>query len=243
MALSIPPLSLLFGTRLPLFFWGLVLLLFISIGWRILIMIDAIRFSWKGRKPEVSFKRPGLYVALIVVVIPFLNIILTTDPFFGSIPSFKAFSVPSSSMCPTICAGERIVADMGAYRYNTAQRGELIMLEHQPFHNLITKRVIGVEGDLIEANEHGQISVNGTVLKVPELCGHPKLESNRKIEMPAFPPTRVAPRTFFVVGDNLPNSFDSRIPEFGVVTADEVRARPEYIYFSHQFSRIGCKLR
>lgn len=54
MALSIPPLSLLFGTRLPLFFWGLVLLLFISIGWRILIMIDAIRFSWKGRKPEVS---------------------------------------------------------------------------------------------------------------------------------------------------------------------------------------------
>lgn len=117
------------------------------------------------------------------------------------------------------------------------------MLEHRPFHNLIVKRVIGVEGDLIEANEHDQISVNGTVLKVPELCGHPKLGSNRKTEMPAFPPMRVAPRTFFVVGDNLPNSFDSRIPEFGLVTPEEVRARPEYIYFSRQFSRIGCKLR
>lgn len=116
MALSIPPLTLLFGTRLPLFFWGLMLLLFISIGWRIFIAVVAIRFSWKGRKPEASFKRPGLYVALIVVVIPFFNLILTTDPFLGSIPTFKAFSVPSASMCPTICAGERIVADMGAYR-------------------------------------------------------------------------------------------------------------------------------
>jgi signal peptidase I len=242
MALTIPLIALIFGTRLPLFFWGLILVLLISIGWRIYIVVDAIRFSWKGRKPEDGFKRPGLSVTLAVVIVLFLNIFPSTDSFLAWFPVVRAFSVPSASMCPTICVGERIVADMSAYKHRTPQRGDLIMLAHRPIENLIIKRVIGVEGDLIETNEHGQILVNGTLRKAPEVCGYPTLEPSQGTEMPVFPSTKVAPRTFFVVGDNLPNSFDSRIPEFGLVTPDEIRARPEYIYFSHQFSRIGCKV-
>ncbi len=243
MALGIPLIALISGTRLPLFFWGLMLLLLISIGWRIYIVVDAIRFSWKGRKPEASFKRPGLSVTLVVLIVPFFSILVSTDPFLHSIPVFKAFSVPSDSMCPTICAGERIVVDMNAYKRRSPQHGDLVMLAHGPIENLITKRVIGVEGDLIETDEHGQISVNGAILTAPELCGHPNSQANQNAQTPAFPPTKVPPRTFFVIGDNLSNSYDSRFPEFGSVTPDEIRARPEYIYFSHQFSRIGCKLR
>jgi type IV secretory pathway protease TraF len=46
--------------------------------------------------------------------------------------------------------------------------------------------------------------------------------------------------SFFVVGDNSTNSYDSRIPGFGLVTLDQVRGRPVYIYWSTGKSRIGC---
>ena len=100
-----------------------MLLLLISIGWRIYIVVDAIRFSWKGRKPEASFKRPGLSVTLIIVIVLFFTVLPSTDQFLGWLPTFRAFSVPSASMCPTICVGERIVADMSAYKHRTPQRG------------------------------------------------------------------------------------------------------------------------
>jgi signal peptidase I len=212
-------------------------------GLLIYIVVDAIRFSWKGREPEASFKRPGLSVALAVVIVLLLNILPSMDPFLRWFPVPKAFVVPSASMCPTICVGERIVADMRAFKHSTPQRGDLIMLAHPSIQNLVIKRVIGLEGDLIEINERDQITVNGAELSAPELCGHPNFAANQNGEVVNFLPTKMAPRTFFVVGDNLPNSYDSRFPQFGLITSDELRARPEYIYFSHQFSRIGCKLR
>jgi signal peptidase I len=244
MALTFPLLAVLLGqSRALLFFWGMVVSLSILIVWRIFIVVDAARVAWTSKNPEAAFRKQQLAVTVIVGIVLIASLFPTSAQFLRWYPYFKAFSIPSASMCPAICVGDRIVADMSAYKHRTPQRGDLIMLAHRPFENLIIKRVIGVEGDLIETNEHGQILVNGTVLKAPELCGHPTLEPNQSTEMPAFPPTKVAPRTFFVVGDNLSNSFDSRIPEFGLVTANEIRGRPESIYFSHQFSRIGCKLR
>ncbi len=243
MAFTAPLIALAFGTILPLSFWGLLPLLLISISWRIYIVVDAIRFSWKGRKPEPGFKRPGLSFTLVVIIVLFFNILPSTDPYLRWAPASRAFSVPSASMCPTICVGERIVADMSAYRHKTPQRGDLIMLAHSSIQNLLIKRVIGVEGDLIEPGEHGQVLVNGTALKAPELCGHPFSGAKQNTELPDFSAVKVPTHTFFVVGDNLSNSYDSRFPEFGTVTPEEIRARPEYIYFSHQFSRIGCKLR
>jgi hypothetical protein len=53
---------------------------------------------------------------------------------------------------------------------------------------------------------------------------------------------RVQEGTFFVVGDNLDQSFDSRVPEFGNVTLDMLRGKPLYFYWSPGRSRIACSL-
>jgi hypothetical protein len=59
----------------------------------------------------------------------------------------------------------------------------------------------------------------------------------------SFRSTTVPEGTFFVVGgDNLEDSYDSRIREFGAVTADMIRGRPLYFYWSPTFSRIGCQI-
>jgi Signal peptidase, peptidase S26 len=63
--------------------------------------------------------------------------------------SFAAFKVPSASMCPTICSGERIVADLGAYRSKSPERGALVLLQHRFSPALCIKRVVGLPGDIV----------------------------------------------------------------------------------------------
>jgi len=49
---------------------------------------------------------------------------------FKSKAGFVGFKVPSASMCPTICIGERIAADMHAYKSKAPLRGDLVLIKH-----------------------------------------------------------------------------------------------------------------
>jgi hypothetical protein len=86
--------------------------------------------------------------------------------------------------------------------------------------------------------------VNGQPLVAPNYrlgCG-PSGTQPSNFEPILFDPVKVPPSSLFVVGDNLPNSFDSRTPAFGSVILRQVRGRPLFIYWSRTSSRIGCEL-
>ena len=53
---------------------------------------------------------------------------------------------------------------------------------------------------------------------------------------------KIPPGYFFVVGDNLLNSYDSRFSEFGLVSSEELRGHPLNIYWSSENSRLGCAI-
>jgi signal peptidase I len=129
---------------------------------------------------------------------------------------------------------------MSAYRSRPPQRGDVILLTLPIRDTLFTKRVVGIAGDTVEAEPKHEVIVNGNPLKPPEICGKPVVEQNPFVQLPYFPSTTVPPGSFFVVGDNLPNSNDSRYPEFGLVRADQVEGQPLFLYWSPGRSRIGC---
>jgi len=149
-------------------------------------------------------------------------------------------------MCPTVCEGERIVADMDAFLKNAPQSGDVILLDFQSMHGpLYIKRVVGLAGDIVSERD-GTILVNGkplTTHRLPQICGGPKDESLIRGEEPRFDPVSVPASSFFVIGDNSPNSYDSRIPGFGLASSDQVKGRPLHIYWSSDKSRIGCLIR
>ncbi|MCL6106298.1 MAG: signal peptidase I [Actinobacteria bacterium] len=113
----------------------------------------------------------------------------------------KPFEIPSGSMEKTLEVGDRVLVNRQAYRFSSVKRGDIIVFNSpvQAGTDLI-KRVIAVGGDTIRIDE-GQVFLNG----------RPQVESyvNGK-DMSSFPPQTVPRGYVFVMGDNRPNSFDSR---------------------------------
>jgi signal peptidase I len=102
--------------------------------------------------------------------------------------------------------------------------------------------VIGLPGDFVTPGPNGSVLVNGQPFHPPSSCGNPDWAKEAAPSESSFQPKRVMEGTLFVIGDNLEQSFDSRVPEFGTVTLDMVRGKPLYFSWSSTHSRITCKI-
>jgi signal peptidase I len=248
MALVFPFMALLVAKmRLFMYFWGLVATVALAIWWRFFIIGDAAYCAWKGARKELFLKNRWFVFSSIGAIIVLADFLPTPRYYLNhTVPYFRAFRTPSASMCPTICNGDRIVADMDAYLKTAPQRGDLIMFDFQTKHGpLFIKRIIGVGGDTVSEKD-GTILINGNPLArgaSSQVCGKRTGESSPTEALPQFERVTVPPASFFVVGDNSANSYDSRIPGFEFVTSDQVKGRPVYIYWSPDRSRIGCAIR
>jgi len=141
----------------------------------------------------------------------------------------KPFLIPSPSMEPTLREGDRVLADRITYHFRKPRRGEIVVFRyppsdpsnwtkggnfltramdlmaevlnvtHQEGHPPFIKRVVGVEGDLVELRD-GVLYVNGEEAKVD--YRYIKDDDNGSWTVP--------PGCVMVMGDNRPNSNDSR---------------------------------
>jgi len=246
-AIISPAITILaFLSRMPLTFKGMVGSLVGTWLFRILVCVDAFRVARRDIQSKKSFQQARTVFVVAGLLIIVCGVGPSTDYFLRAFGYFRAFKVPSSSMCPTICDGDRIVSDMDAYLKTAPKRGDLIMFELRGERRpLYIKRVAGVGGDIVSEKD-GAILISGTRFAgrdLSEVCGKSKRESLPTEGLPRFEPVTVPPASFFVVGDNSANSLDSRFPEYGFVSLPQVKGRPVYIYWSADRSRIGCALR
>lgn len=160
--------------------------------------------------------------------------------------TFRAFRVASESMCPTICKGEQIFVQTKPETPYMPQRGDVIGMQLGNERNMWLKRVIGVAGDTVASGPGNTILVNGQPWRVPPVCGKPRTLSGPSVaneNLPAFALVVVPKGFYFVIGDNLGNSFDSRFKEVGLLPLSHVRGKAGLIYWSPEKSRIGCIVR
>ncbi len=123
----------------------------------------------------------------------------------------------SSAMSPTIQPNESVVADMSAFRKSEPQRWDVVVF-HPPPKETLTQpqeiwvmRVIGLPGESLEIRADG-IYIDGKREAQPDrLAG---IHYDASIPHSPFPvvsyPYKIAADTYFLVGDNTTNSFDSR---------------------------------
>lgn len=203
------------------------------------VAAEATYSAGRAKKEETAIPLAKVSYAAIGILLLAGAVFPTTDqPIHKS--GFGAFRVASGSMCPTICEGERVVANRKAYQSAEPQRGDVILVKHTSSEGPFLKRIIGLPGDVITQGADGGVLVNGAAFHPPTPCGKPLWKGPSPIDCPMCGDVTIRPGQYFVVGDNLGNSFDSRYKEFGPVTRDLLVGKVLFIYWSASRSRIGC---
>ena len=157
--------------------------------------------------------------------------------------NLNAFRSGSDSMCPAVCVDERIIGGMDAFDRQPPRRGDVILFYFQPRNVTYIKRAIAIEGDSVAPGPEDSILVNGKPVQLPGACGMPAWKGGSPSESIAFKAVTVPNGSYFVIGDNLNNSYDSRIEGFGFIKREQVRGKALFIYWSPGRSRFGCAVR
>jgi len=200
--------------------------------------------SWK-RIPRLSFLRWLVVVGTFVTVFSLTPILVRT--------LFQPFKVPTGGMAPTIqgskhlpdgstVAGDHVFVEKYAYWFSAPKRGEIVVFRTSGISPELTpgeffvQRVAGVPGDALSVKQRRLYFDGAPVSEPPSLTSlrFPPMPSARHLvdERETY---QVPVNSFFVIGDNTTNSFDSRF--FGPVPRGAIIGRVSKVYWP--WSRTG----
>ncbi len=135
----------------------------------------------------------------------------------------QPFKIPSGSMEDTLAIGDHLLVSKFIYgtmvpfmgqrilKIRDPKRGDVIVFEYPlDADKDFIKRVIGVPGDEIEIR-HKKVYVNGKAYENPhEVHKGKDTLAGEQTPRDNFGPLRVPAGSYFVMGDNRDNSYDSR---------------------------------
>ena len=200
----------------------------------------------KGRpRRQLTFWQSVREIVVILIVAAIVAVFV--QAFF-----FRAFIIPSSSMSPTLQIGDRVMVDRVTFYFRNPHRGDIVVWRYPPddprslntnnpfywpFQQIgevlhlthrgttpFVKRVIATEGQTFQI-KNGQVYINGRAIKEPYIVP----------DTSDFGPVKVPKGTFYGLGDNRPNSRDSRF--FGPIPYRTVIGRVILIWWPP--SRFG----
>lgn len=138
--------------------------------------------------------------------------------------SFRIYWTPSGGMEPTFNIGDRFVANNTIYKFSTLQRFDIIVFQYVPAsgsQRTLIKRIIGLPGELFQMKK-GRVFINN----VPLSEKHPLVQDSSD-----FGPVKIPDDSYFLLGDNRPNSADSRY--WGFVTRKNISGKAWFIFYPH----------
>jgi signal peptidase I len=150
---------------------------------------------------------------------------------------FSPYMVDGHSMDPTLQDRERLFVDKAVYYLHQPQRGDIIVFHATPERDFV-KRVIGLPGETVEVR-NDTLYINGKVVNEPYLEKRKEeLKKSGQHLTEDFGPVTIPQGKIFVMGDNRPNSLDSRF-QLGPVSLDKVVGRSEFVFWP--MNQIGVK--
>jgi signal peptidase I len=117
--------------------------------------------------------------------------------------AFEARYIPAGSMLPTLQINDRLLIDK---TFSTGlKRGDIVLfsptatLEKQNFHFPLIKRIIELPGETIEVKQR-RVYVNNQPIQESYIAAPPQYQ---------WGPAKIPANSYFVLGDNRNNSYDS----------------------------------
>jgi len=134
--------------------------------------------------------------------------------FFVSSYLVSIVVVQGRSMEPTLQDGSQYLLNRFAYLCRAPERGELAVLRDPGHRDCAVKRIVALPGECVELKDR-RLYVNGRRLAEPYL---PAGTPTQPLRQPF--PLQLGPDQYFVLGDNRPNSEDSRI--YGAISRRQI---------------------
>lgn len=128
---------------------------------------------------------------------------------------FTPLRVDGESMEPNLRNADRLLYTKS---YEEPHRGDVVVFDAG--EETLLKRVVAVEGDVVEIRDDVAL-INGAVETTPRMV---RIEGTGRY-VPAF---SVPADTVYLLGDNRPISFDSRI--FGPVPTERIRGKAMFVF-------------
>lgn len=260
------PLCGIAATRVPPSATVLLLLLLLPAATVVLAYLYAAIDAWRIACQVGSgyslrdYNRAGIYGLLIAVQLVYsIGLIAGVRSFV-----YEAYSIPTSSMSPTLLNGDRILVRKLLPPHHFPERGELVVFRNPTPSkaSALVKRVVAVAGDhveirgerlLINGNELARDRVPAESLKLlgEQMRGRVAYEVNSGHRyLVAYEDASDAGSAqsdfeatipeghFFALGDNRDRSKDSR--HFGSIPSGDLVGCLDYIYWpAKSWSRFG----
>ncbi len=141
----------------------------------------------------------------------------------------QQYYIAGPSMETTLWGNDRVLVNKLAYRVGDPQRGDVIVFDRITTngdavqHDDLIKRVIGLSGETVEIRDC-QVLINGTPIVEPWLAEvAPEVSPESNCGTANLDPVQVGENQVFLIGDNRPMSFDSRM--FGPIDRELIRGK------------------
>lgn len=159
--------------------------------------------------PRENFFTELLKFAVVAIVVVIVVRLFVAQPFI----------VSGASMEPTFDTGQYLIVDELTYHFEAPQRGDVIIFRYpKDPSQFFIKRIIGLPGEVVRI-QSGSVYVTKTDGQTIELSEpYVKNIGNGPDET-----TTLSDGQYFVMGDNRPESSDSRI--WGTVPAQNIIGR------------------
>ena len=233
-------------------------LLSLGVLWMVLMLAAALAVAadaWRlARIARPLAERGGRRRLLVLVsAVMALNLALMLLP--GEPITWRSYHLPSASMLPTLVPGDRILVQHDWYGHNKLRRGDVVVFLLPGAGAAYVKRVIGLPGELVQMRR-GVPVLDGMPLVVAGSDGMRRtwvLPEGRSIEVMKRGENGPADDTaaflvpaghVFMLGDNIDNSYDSRLdPRMRAVPLTALVGRVAIIYWPFNNGRFARMIR